>query len=383
MIEGHVAPGFEGVRDAFAAGFERTDDLREVGAAVAVVHRGEVVASLWGGMADAATGTAWREDTLANVWSTTKGVTAALVAIAVDHGLIDYAAPVARYWPEFAANGKADVTVAQLLSHQAGLPGFPEGTTLADLYAWDPAVERLAAHAPMWAPGTHNSYHAITFGHLAGELLQRATGRRFPDFLAEAVSGPLKADIHIALGAVLQGRLATMIPPLHPAPFDPDAMAPEAIAAVTNPTITPELANLPDWRAAVIPAANGHASALGLARLFGALANEGRLGATRLLGPDAIAAMRTVQTKRVDGFLGVPAWWAMGMTTNHVGIYGPEPACYGHGGWGGSFGVADPVSRTGVGYVMNQMGPVIVGDARNIAIMTAVHAAVSQLRSAG
>lgn len=375
MIEGFVAPGFEGVRTAFAAGFERTDDLREVGAAIAVVHRGELVVSLWGGLADADAGTPWCEDTLANVWSTTKGVTAALVAIAVDRGLIDYAAPVARYWPEFAANGKAEVTVAQLLSHQAGLPGFPEGTTLEHLYAWEPAVERLAAQAPMWAPGTHNSYHAITYGHLAGELLQRATGRRFPDILADDVAGPLGADIHIALGAGLQDRLATMIPPLNPAPFDPDAMSAEAIAAVTNPTITPELANLPEWRAAVIPAANGHASALGLARLFGALANGGQLGGTQLLGADTIAAMRAVQTKRADGFLGVPAWWSMGMTTNHIGVYGPEPACYGHGGWGGSFGVADPVSGTGVGYVMNQMGAMIVGDPRNIALMTAIHAA--------
>jgi CubicO group peptidase (beta-lactamase class C family) len=375
MIEGFVAPGFEAVRTAFAAGFDRTDDLREVGAAVAVVHRGELVVSLWGGLADAQSGTPWREDTLANVWSTTKGVTAALVAIAVDRGLIDYAAPVARYWPEFAANGKAEVTVAQLLSHQAGLPGFPEGTTLEDLFTWEPAVERLAAEAPMWAPGTHNSYHAITFGHLAGELLQRATGRRFPDLLADYVADPLDADIHIALDAGPLPRLATMIPPLNPAPFDPDAMAPEAIAAVTNPTITPELANLPEWRAAVIPAANGHASALGLARLYGALANGGELGGTRLLGADTIAAMRSVQTTRTDGFLGVPAWWAMGMTTNHIGVYGPEPACYGHGGWGGSFGVADPVSGTGIGYVMNQMGAMIVGDPRNIALMTAIHTA--------
>jgi CubicO group peptidase (beta-lactamase class C family) len=375
MIEGFVAPGFEAVLTAFAAGFDRTDDLREVGAAVAIVHRGELVVSLWGGLADVDTGTPWRENTIANVWSTTKGITAAMVAIAVDRGLIDYAAPVARYWPEFAASGKAEVTVAQLLSHQAGLPGFPPGTTLEDLYAWDPAVERLAAHAPMWAPGTHNSYHAITFGHLAGELLQRAAGRRFPDLLADYVAGPLEADIHIALEAGLQSRLATMISPLNPAPFDPDAMAPEAIAAVTNPTITPDLANFPEWRAAVIPAANGHASALGLARLYGALAYEGQLGRTRLLGADAIAAMRTVQTTRTDGFLGVPAWWAMGMTTNHVGAYGPEPSCYGHGGWGGSFGVADPVSGTGIGYVMNQMGAMIVGDPRNIALMKAIHAA--------
>lgn len=378
-IEGFVAPGFEAVRAAFAANFTRDDALREVGAGLAVVHRGGLAVSLWGGIADPASGRPWTEDTLANVWSTTKGVTAALVAIAVDRGLIDYTAPVARTWPEFAAAGKAGITVAQMLSHQAGLPGFAEPTTLEDFYAWEPAVARLAAQAPMWEPGTRNSYHAMTYGFLAGELLRRATGSSVGAFLSDAVAKPLAADIFIGLAEALDGRVAPLIPAPDAAPFDPATMPPEALAAVSNPVMEPTLANLPAWRAACIPAGNGHASALGLARLYGALANGGMLDGVRLLGPESIARMREVQTRRLDIFLGVTPCWAMGMTTNEAGFYGPEPQAYGHGGWGGSLGVADPVSGTGVGYVMNQMGAAIVGDDRNLKLMAAIKRAVVAL----
>ena len=373
-IHGHVAQGFEGVGDAFAANFERDDAYREVGASLAV-HRGEeLVVDLWAGSRDAAGEIAWTADTLANVWSTTKGVTAIAVATLVDRGLIDYAAPVARYWPEFGQAGKDRITVSQLLSHQAGLPGFVDPTPLEDFYDWETVTARLAAQAPMWEPGTRNSYHAMTYGFLAGELIRRVTGLSPGQFVARELSGPLGADVFIGLPESEEGRVAPLLAPRKEAPFDPATMAPEAIAAVTNPAMEPTLPNDRAWRAAEVPAGNGQASARGLARLFGAVANGGTLGGVRLMSPKTVEALATVQTDRVDLLLGVAPHWAHGVTLNRLGIYGPRPSVFGHSGWGGSFACADPQSRIAIGYVLNQMGEGIVGDPRATTLAHAVYA---------
>ncbi len=175
-IQGSVAPGFERVADCFAANFERQDGYAELGASFAAYRGEQLVADLYGGWRDAARTIPWTGDTLVNIWSATKGVTALEVAVLVDRGRLDYAAPVARYWPEFAENGKAAVTVSQLLSHQAGLPGFVDPTPVTDFYNWETVTTRLARQAPMWTPGEKNAYHAMTYGFLAGELVRRASG---------------------------------------------------------------------------------------------------------------------------------------------------------------------------------------------------------------
>lgn len=373
-IDGHVAPGFEPVKDAFAANFSRQDSFREVGAALSVYRDGACVVDLWGGHRDAALQTPWTADTLVNVWSTTKGVTALAVAHLVDQGLIDYAAPVARYWPEFAQGGKAEVTVSQLLSHQAGLPGFVEETPLSDFYDGPKVAARLAAQAPMWPPGTKNSYHAMTYGFLAGELIRRVSGRSTGAYLAERLAGPLNCDVHIGLSEADDPRVAPLIAPLDDAPFDPDALPPEAAAAVFNPAMIPTIPNERAWRAAEVPAGNGHATAHGLARLFGAVANGGAMDGVRLMSPLTIARLTEVQTRRPDIMLGFAPFWAHGVALNDAGVFGPNPDAFGHSGWGGSFACGDTQNRVAIGYVMNQMGAGLVGDPRAVGLCNAVYA---------
>lgn len=375
-VSGTVAPGFEAVREAFAANFENAEPYRDVGASLCVYHRGRQVVDLWGGHRDAARTAPWTPDTLVNVWSTTKGVTAIALATLVDQGLIDYAAPVARYWPEFAQNGKGEITVAQLLSHQAGLPGFEQPISMAEFYDWDTATSRLAAQAPMWPPGTKNSYHAMTFGFLAGELIRRVSGQSVGAFLRDHFAGPLGADIHIGLPESEEPRVAPLIGPLVAAPFDP-AMPPEAMAAVTNPNMEPTLPNDRAWRAAQIPAGNGQATARGLARLYGALAHGGTLDGIRLMSPETIASMTTVQTTRPDLLLGLAPFWSIGLIVNDAGVYGPEKDTFGHSGWGGSFGCANVRADVAIGYTLNQMGPDLNGDPRAAGLCNAVFAAIS------
>lgn len=373
-IHGQVAPGFEPVRDRFAANFERDDAYQEVGASLAVYQGEDLVVDLWAGTRDAAGQIPWTPDTLVNVWSTTKGVTAIALAVLVDQGLIDYAAPVSRYWPAFAQRGKGEITVSQLLSHQAGLPGFEAETPLSDFYDWTVVTARLASQAPLWPPGTRNSYHAMTYGFLAGELIRRVSGRSVGQFLAESVAGPLGADIHIGLAETEEDRVAPLLAPRIQAPFDLAAMAPEAAAAVTNPAMIPTLPNDRAWRAAEVPAGNGHASARGLARLYGAMANGGALGGVRLMRPETVAALSEMQTDRVDILLGVAPHWGRGVTRNPIGLYGPNPGAFGHSGWGGSFGCADTDARLAIGYVLNQMGDAVVGDVRATGLCHAVYA---------
>jgi CubicO group peptidase (beta-lactamase class C family) len=292
----------------------------------------------------------------------------------VDEGRLDYGAPVARYWPEFAQNGKAAITVSQLMSHQAGLPGFVEPTSLTDFYDWERVTRRLAAQAPMWEPGTRNSYHAMTFGFLAGELVRRASGVGIGAYVSRAIAGPLAADIFIGLPETDEPRVAPLIAPRIAAPFDLEQMPPEAAAAVTNPAMEPTLCNDRAWRAAQVPAGNGQASARGLARLYAALAGGGQIDGVRLMSRQGVEAMIAVQTERVDVMLGVAPLWGHGVTRNRAGVYGPCEHVFGHSGWGGSFGCADLQADVAIAYVMNQMGDRIVGDPRSSGLCEAVYA---------
>jgi CubicO group peptidase (beta-lactamase class C family) len=371
-IEGTVAPGFEHVRDAFTSNFSRGDAYEDVGASLAVYRGGRLVIDLWGGYRDSARARPWTRDTLINVWSTTKGITATAVALLVDRGKLAYDDLVAKHWPEFAANGKGAITVAQLLSHQGGLPGFSEPTSVEDFYDWERVTSRLARQAPMWPAGTKNSYHAMTFGFLAGELVRRVSGMPVGVFVARELCGPLGAEVFIGLDAALEPRVAEMIKPS----IEPDLAAmnlpPEAIAGLTNPAVEAERPNSRAWRAASVPAANGHATAMGLARIYGAVADGGSLDGARLLSPQTITRMTTVQTTRPDLMLGFSPNWAMGFATNGIGVYGPNPRAFGHSGWGGSFGCADTDAKVGIGYTMNRMGADLVGDPRSKVLCDAI-----------
>lgn len=369
IASGLVAPGFERVHAAFERNFVATLGTRDIGAGLSVYHRGRLVVDLVGGVRDVETGSPWTPDTIANIWSSTKGVMAIAFARLVDRHLVCYEDKVADYWPEFAANGKSAITIREIMSHQAGLNGFREATTVDDFGDWPLVTARLAAQAPYWPPGTETSYHAMTQGFLIGEIVKRITGLEPREFVAREVALPLGADIQIGARDEDRHRLADIIP------FDgagtPETEDPLARPAVNNPEVRQDWANRPRWREAQVPAANGHASAAGLARLYGAIANGGVMEDALYLKPATIAALKQRQSFRLDRFLGARRW-AHGVCLNSDGAWGPDDEAFGHSGWGGSFGCASPKFQVGIGYVMSAMGGQIASDPRATKICEAI-----------
>ena len=358
MIGGMVASGFEPVRDAFAANFERPPAYREIGASLAVYRRGECVVDLWGGHVDREGRRPWQPDTLVNLWSTTKGIAAIGIALLVDRGALRYEDKVADHWPEFGAAGKAGITVAQLLSHQAGLPGFAEQTSLEDLFDQAKCAARLADQSPLWEPGTANGYHAATWGVLVAEIVRRVDGRSIGRFLAEEVAGPAGADFYLGLPPELESRVADTIPPEDPVDLSAIELNPAMELALANPQLDPSRANDKGWRSAELPSMNGHGSARGVAKIYAAaLSGE-------LLSSGTVEAMTRIAADRVDLVIGFNPQWAMGVMVNGSGGLGPAPKAFGHGGWGGSVGCADRDSGVAIGYALNHMGPDLVGDPR-------------------
>ena len=377
-IAGWVAPGFSGVADAFAANFHRDQDTREVGAALAVYYQGNCVADLWGGHTDAAQTRPWARDTLVNIWSATKGIVAVAMAILVDQGAAAYDDPVAKHWPEFAAGGKENITIGQCLSHQSGLNGFAAPTTWDDLYDWHVAAARLADQAPFWPPGTLASYHAITHGFLAGEVIRRITGQSPGAFIRDAIAAPLGADLFVGLPASQDWRVAELLPPppANAIPGGPD-LGEIPRRATVNPVPDPALPNTRAWREAQIPAANGQASAQGLGRIYAALANGGELDGARILSPAGIDALRAPRHFGPDLMTG-PRHWGAGVASRVAPAYGPDPETFGHTGWGGAFGCANIRRGVAIGYVMNRMGGQLNANPRGTSLAAAVFAALGE-----
>ncbi|CAL9660214.1 hypothetical protein SUDANB105_06975 [Streptomyces sp. enrichment culture] len=381
-VHGHCDSRFSAVRTAFEENFR---DRGELGAAVAVTVGGVTVVDLWGGWADPARTRPWERDTLVNVWSTTKGPVALCAHILADRGLLDLDAPVATYWPEFAAAGKEKVLVRHLLSHRAGLTGPREPHSFADLCDWELTTARLAATEPWWEPGTRSGYHALTYGHLVGEVVRRVSGLRPGAFLEREVTGPLGADFTIGLPEREAGRAATLVHA--PAARNSEQAAafsqltPAALAALTNPAVGAKEANTPAWRAAEIPAANGHGTARAVAALYGVLAGRGTYGGHRVLSAEAAERVREGQGACRDLVLGAgfdgetEAGLGLWLSGPH-GSYGPNPRAFGHDGFGGSCGLADPEAGVSLGYVMNRMGPRIADDPRKMALVEAVYSAL-------
>ncbi|MFF9237996.1 serine hydrolase domain-containing protein [Streptomyces sp. NPDC014801] len=382
QVHGHCDPRFTAVREAFEENFRQRGEL---GAAVAVTVGGVTVVDLWGGWADAARTRPWERDTVVNVWSTTKGPVALAAHLLADRGLLDLDAPVARYWPEFAAAGKEGVLVRHLLSHRAGLAGLREPHSFEELCDWELTTRRLAATEPWWEPGTRSGYHALTYGFLVGEVVRRVTGMLPGAFLRKEVTGPLGIDFTIGLPEGEAHRAAELV---H-APARPDSeqgavfaqLAPAALAALTNPPVGAAQANTARWRAAEIPAANGHGTARAVAALYGILAGRGAYGDARVLSAEAAERVREGQGACRDLVLGAGfahetevglGLWLSGPN----GSYGPNPKAFGHDGFGGSCGLADPEAGVSLGYVMNRMGPHIADDPRKTALADALYGAL-------
>ncbi len=371
-IHGRADSRFDAVRQALADSLA-TDD---VGAAAAVFLDGEPVVDIWGGYADAARTVPWQRDTITNLWSTTKTMTALCALILADRGDLDLAAPVARYWPEFATAGKHDIQVRHLLSHTAGLPSWDEPMTVEDLYDWPAATARLAEQVPLWAPGTRAGYHALTQGFLVGEVIRRVTGRSVGTFFADEVAGPLAADFHIGLAARHDDRVALVIAP--PAPPAPSAQPADRTAssppAAGNPPVRPADANTTGWRRAEIPAAGGHGNARSVAAVQSVLACGGAVGSVRLLSAAGCERALEEQYNGVDHILGVRMRYGMGYG---LGDWLPNArACF-WGGWGGSIVLVDLDARMTVSYVMNQMlDQGSLGDHRALGVVMAAYAAI-------
>ncbi|MCX4703130.1 serine hydrolase domain-containing protein [Streptomyces sp. NBC_01373] len=378
-IHGHCDERFGAVQTAFEENFR---DRGELGAAVTVVVDGETVVDLWGGWSDAAGTRPWERDTLVNVWSTTKGPVALCAHILADRGLLDFDAPVAVYWPEFAAAGKEKVLVRHLLSHRAGLAGLREPHTPAQLCDWEVTVERLAATEPWWEPGTRSGYHALTYGFLVGEVVRRVSGLLPGAFLEREVTGPLRIDFTVGLPEKEAGRAAELVHPPAASSSEQAAvfsqLTPAALASLANPLVGATEANTPEWRAAEIPAANGHGTARAVAALYGIFAGRGSFDGHRVLSPEAAERVREGQGSCRDLVLGAGfenetevglGLWLSGPN----GSYGPNPRAFGHDGFGGSCGLADPEAGVSLGYVMNRMGPHIADDPRKMALIDALY----------
>ncbi len=362
-VHGQCDSRFARVKEAFAENFAQG---HEVGASLALMVDGKMAVDLWGGYADKACSRPWERDTIVNVFSTTKGMTTICAHRLVDQGLLDIDAPVSRYWPEFAQAGKQDLPVRHLLSHRAGLPALRQFLPPGAAYDWETLTGALAATEPWWEPGTKHGYHALTFGHLVGEVIRRISGVSVGTYFRKEVAEPLGLDFHIGFGPELDSRVADMIsaplldlPADHPMAkifADPTSMNFKAFNISLDSMTNPRFMNTREWRVAEIPAANGHGNARALARVYGALARGGELDGVRVLSQAAISQATVEQSYGPDAILLMPSRFGLGFMLDDPELrLTPNATLFGHAGLGGSLGFADPEARIGFGYTMNKM----------------------------
>ena len=355
---------------------QNVDSGAELGASIVLDLDGEIAVDLWGGHRDEARTQPWERDTITNVWSTTKTVTSLAALMLADRGDLDVDAPVARYWPEFGAAGKQDVLVRHLLSHSSGVSGLDQPAVMEDLYDFDKATSRFAAQAPWWPPGTASGYHALNFGHLAGEVIRRITGTSLKQFVAEQIAGPLGADFQIGAAEHDWGRIANVVPP-PPLPFDLEALGPDspAVKTFTGPPADAAAANTAAWRLADIGAANGHGNARSVARILSVVSRGGEVDGVRLLRPETIDLIFREQSNGVDLVLGVPLRFGIGYGLPQLDSlpYVPDEKICFWGGWGGSVIIMDLGRRMTISYMMNKMGPGVIGSDRSEQYVRAIY----------
>jgi CubicO group peptidase (beta-lactamase class C family) len=371
-IHGLCPPRFAAVKDAFAANFtDAPEGLNEQAARVSVCIGGEVVVDLWAGWADAAKTVPYGETTLTPVFSTGKAVMMLLIATCVERGLLDYEQPVADVWPAFGQAGKAAITLGQMMSHQAGLPGFSESVDPSIWFDRAAALARLCEQAPMWEPGTASGYHPITIGLLAGELFRIVDGRSMGTALREDFPG---LDLWIGLPEAEHGRVAQMRKP----PAAPDLGTIDAVkrAAFLDSGSAPGGRGSAEWRTMELPSANLHGTARDLARIMGVVV-DGTLEGRTVLSPDVRTGMLRERIHGRDRVLPFDISWAAGLMRNEgLHIFGPNPNAVGHCGWGGSCAFADPEAGLSMAYVMTRQSPHLIGDPRAVRLIEAVYGVV-------
>jgi CubicO group peptidase (beta-lactamase class C family) len=354
-VHGTCDPRFAAVQEAFEKNLRSGEDI---GASAAVFIDGEAVVDVWGGFVDAARTRPWQRDTIVNNFSTTKTMTAFCALVLADRGELDLDAPVAKYWPEFAAEGKRSVLVSHLLAHTSGLPGWTEPVTIPDILDREKARTLLARQAPWLKPGSTLAYHAITYGPLIGEVIRRVTGKTLGAFFAEEIAGPLGADYHIGTGPDCDARVSPMI---QSSPFlEPSGQNSVRDRVYLNPYCTPQIASTVAWRRGELGGSNGHGNARSVAAIQSVLSNGGEARGVRLLSREGCERALDVRSDGVDLVMDLPLRFGAGYSLNSPAvteIYGP--AVDGHrlafwGGSGGSFVMNDLDIRMTVAFVMNR-----------------------------
>ncbi|MBV9578941.1 MAG: beta-lactamase family protein [Chloroflexi bacterium] len=376
-VQGTCDSAFTSVKDALEANLATGE---EVGASIAIDIGGNTVVDIWGGWRDQERTQPWQADTIVNVWSSTKTVTSLAMLMLVSRGQVDVRAPVARYWPEFAAAGKEHVEVRHLMSHTSGVSGLEQPAKIEDLYDWATSTRRMAAQAPWWEPGTASGYHAQNFGHLLGEVLRRVTGKSLKQFVADEIASPLGADFQIGARPHDTPRIAPVIPP-PPLPFDLAAMDPTspAVRTFTGPPGDASAANTAAWRAADIGAANGHGNARAVAHILSALSLGGRVSGLEVVSSEAISLIFEQQSDGVDLVLGVPLRFGIGygLPQRETVPYIPEGRVCFWCGWGGSVILMDLDRQMTFAYMMNNMSPGVIGSPRAEVYVRTAYAALN------
>lgn len=358
-LQGTCDDAFRPVAEAFAENF-RVED--EFGAATAVYVDGRKVVDLWGGYRDADRAEPWDENTIVCMMSVAKGIAGMAFNILVDRGLVDVNAPVSTYWPEFAQNGKEGVLVRHVLDHTAGLPVVLDPLWKGAVFDNDAIVKALEAQAPIWEPGTTAAYHIHTQGNLLGEIVRRVTGKRFPQFIRDEVTGPLKADYHYGdLTDADLARCATLVPTIEGTILgkrdsDPDTLVAKGFTQFPDDPL-PVTLNSTAWRRAEITSASGHGNARSVSRIYAAYARGGELDGVRLMSPEGVEAMLTEQHNQTECMQQRPYHQGRGVLLNTpVSVWmGPNPRAFGHHGFGGSIGLGDPDAKIGFSYACNKM----------------------------
>lgn len=373
-IQGECDARYASVREAFASRIGSGEDF---GGSICVIEDGRTVVDLWGGRADPQGHKAWQADTIVNCWSITKTMTALAVLLLIDRGLVDPDAPVARYWPEFAANGKEGVLVRHVLSHASGVAGWDAPVDMLDLADTPASTARLAAQAPWWEPGTASGYHVLSYGHLLGEIIRRVTGKSLSRFFREELAEPLDADFHIGLRPRDHGRVADIIPAAPPPPPPPGSVSERAFM---GPIPVPHLANYVSWRCAEVGAANGHGNARAIARIQSIMSHGGRVGGQRFIKPETIALALGEQQNGIDLVIGAPIAFGLGYALGEAGHvpFIPQRKIAFWSGAGGALVINDIERCTTFAYAMNRMEEgAMIGNANSIAYYSAFDAAQS------
>jgi CubicO group peptidase (beta-lactamase class C family) len=374
QVHGSCDDRFTAVREALA----RNLDGEELGASVAVDLDGETVVDLWGGYRDQERTTPWTQDTIVNVWSTTKCVLSLAALMLVERGELDLYAPVGDYWPEFSAKGKKNVEVRHLMSHTSGVSGWDPPFVGEDMYDWDSSVAKLAAQAPWWEPGTASGYHALNQGHLVGEVIRRVSGKTLKQFVAEEIAGPLGADFQVGARQSDWDRIAPVVPPPRPEANPEADMTSVAMRTWTGPVMSTKATTTPEWRAADLGALNGHSNARGVLDVMRVISLGGEAGGKRLLSQKTVDLIFDVQADGVDLVLEAPFRFGIGyaLTPAPSVPYLPEGRVAWWGGWGGSLVIMDLDRRLTISYMMNKMGAGLLGSERAESYLRAVYSAL-------